>query len=458
MRFLLTLLLLVPTASFAQGIHFETGNWKAVLAKAKKQNRMVYVDVYTTWCGPCKVLAQTVFPQKEAGDKYNPLFVNYRIDAEKGEGIALKKKYTVSGFPTHLYIDPKTEAVVYRTLGAGDVADFNKNADVALEEAADPMTWAVYTKSFTAGTRNTPFLKAYLRKAARLDKNNDAILNAYIATLDKTNIPDSTLYFLEDNTHTIWNNAVPILEAARARLDTRDTGEHYYGYAQQAERWLYPSYEEAKAAKDEQKLATLVSFIQTAFPDGAEADNQTFFYRKRYYEETENAAKLAAIEREEVEQMVSKNLAYYSAADAKARKNLESSIRYQLAAMTIPEGKNIDTIVAYNIARNATGFPSIRAANTLNDAAWKTYENKKATAAELQQGLKWSAKALEFSQPYPEQWASYADTHAALLYRTGQKAEAVQLEEKALKALQTAKSKDVAAYEKTLQKMKAGTF
>ncbi len=457
MRFLLTLLLLAPAFSFAQGVNFETGNWKSVLAKAKVQNRMVYVDVYTTWCGPCKVLERTVFPQKEAGDKYNSLFVNYRIDAEKGEGIALKAKYRVTGFPTHLFINPKTEAVVYQAGGAGDVAGFNENADIALEEKADPMTWTLYTKGFSAGRRDPQFLKDYLRKANRLNKNNDAVLDAYVATLDKTNIPDSTLYFLEDNTKTIWNNAVPLLEANRTRLDTRDTGEHYYGYTHQVESWLYPSYERAVAAKDEQKLTRLIAFIKTNMPD--EADLQGFFYRKMYYENTKNPVKLAAVEKEEVARILSKTRSDYKTVDDNNRKNLESSIRYQLASMALPEGANLDTIVAANIARNPKGFPSVRDAEVLNNLAWKTYENKKANPAQLAEALQWSAKAMELSEPFPVEWAANADTHASLLYRTGQKEAAVQMEEDAVKALEKAGKKETAMdYGKTIQKMKSGTY
>ena len=38
---------------FSQGIQFETGSWKEVLQKAKQENKLIFVDLYTTWCGPC---------------------------------------------------------------------------------------------------------------------------------------------------------------------------------------------------------------------------------------------------------------------------------------------------------------------------------------------------------------------------------------------------------------------
>ncbi len=459
MRFLTALLLLAPTLAFSQGIHFEDGDWKTVLAKAKKESRLVYVDVYTTWCGPCKVLAATIFPQKEAGDVYNARFINYRIDAEKGEGIALAKKYKVNGFPTHLFIDPKTEAVIYRPMGAPQtVAGFNEYAETALAEKADPMTWEVYTRDFKAGKRDPQFLKAYLIKAERLEQPNDAILDAYLATLDTKALPDSTLYFIADQTKTIWNNAVPVLYAYRERLDARDTGENYDSYQGLSERWLYPSYEVMLAEKNEGKLARLEDFIRKNIPEEDQI-GQTFFYRKRFYENTRNKAKQRAAETEEANLYAEMKLADFAAGDAKVRKSLDGQIRYQLAAQELPAGADLDTIVARNIARNAGALRSVRAAETLNSLAWKIYEDKKATPADLAQALKWSAKAMEFTSPHPAQWAANADTHASLLYRTGKKSDAVALEEKAVEALKTAGEKDEAAsYTKTLQKMKAGTY
>lgn len=38
----------------AQGITFREGSWKEILAMAKKENKLVFVDNYTSWCGPCK--------------------------------------------------------------------------------------------------------------------------------------------------------------------------------------------------------------------------------------------------------------------------------------------------------------------------------------------------------------------------------------------------------------------
>lgn len=56
-----------------------------MLARAKQKNKVILVDVYTTWCGPCKMLDQRVFTNNEVAHVFNPYFLNYKADAERGE-------------------------------------------------------------------------------------------------------------------------------------------------------------------------------------------------------------------------------------------------------------------------------------------------------------------------------------------------------------------------------------
>ena len=95
------LLLIIPALlfsmlGFSQGIEFEHGTWKEVLAKAQQTNKPIFVDVYTTWCGPCKMMDKDIFPLETVGKAYNAGFVCYHLDAEKGEGIEVAKN-TKSG-------------------------------------------------------------------------------------------------------------------------------------------------------------------------------------------------------------------------------------------------------------------------------------------------------------------------------------------------------------------------
>lgn len=77
------------------GVNFRDLSYEQALAQAKQENKLLFIDCYTEWCGPCKKMMNEVFPQKAAGDFFNPRFVSVKFDMEKGEGKELSKKFGV---------------------------------------------------------------------------------------------------------------------------------------------------------------------------------------------------------------------------------------------------------------------------------------------------------------------------------------------------------------------------
>ena len=105
---------------FAQGIHFEEMTFDEALSKAKREDKLIFMDCYTEWCGPCKVMSRNVFTKKKVGDFFNANLINLKMDMEKGEGITLAKQYGVKAYPTMLLIRP--DGTVQHTLvGSLDV-------------------------------------------------------------------------------------------------------------------------------------------------------------------------------------------------------------------------------------------------------------------------------------------------------------------------------------------------
>lgn len=88
-----------------EGIQFTEGAWKDILKKAKAEKKVIFLDAYASWCGPCKLLQKNVFTKKAVGDVYNSKFINVKMDMEKGEGPALSQVYPLEAYPTLLYID-----------------------------------------------------------------------------------------------------------------------------------------------------------------------------------------------------------------------------------------------------------------------------------------------------------------------------------------------------------------
>lgn len=94
-----------------EGIQFHNGTWAEALQIAKKEKKLIFLDVYATWCGPCKKLKANTFSNKEVGVLYNTTFINIALDGENGEGIDLARKYGVKGYPTLLFIDASGKVV-----------------------------------------------------------------------------------------------------------------------------------------------------------------------------------------------------------------------------------------------------------------------------------------------------------------------------------------------------------
>ncbi len=76
-----------------------------VLNQAKKQNKIVFVDVYTTWCGPCKWMEKNTFRDKKVSDYFNRSFVNFKLDGESFDGVNFGIMQQINHYPTYVFMD-----------------------------------------------------------------------------------------------------------------------------------------------------------------------------------------------------------------------------------------------------------------------------------------------------------------------------------------------------------------
>lgn len=140
--FLSIILVCTICPSYGQ-IVFESGDFASVIEKAGSENKLIFVDCYTSWCGPCKQMAAVIFPSKEAGDFMNKHFICFKADMEKGEGIEIRKRYNVNAFPTLLILKSNGEEL-NRTAGMDpDVAYFISK----IKELSNPVNSLEFKKS-----------------------------------------------------------------------------------------------------------------------------------------------------------------------------------------------------------------------------------------------------------------------------------------------------------------------
>lgn len=110
------------------------------------------MDCYTSWCGPCKQLARTVFTDPDAANFFNEHFVNLKMDMEKGEGINLKDRFGVKAYPTLLFINGQGE-VVHSLVGAPGLKELLEQAQIAFEGKGLAYADAEYQR--VTGNRNS---------------------------------------------------------------------------------------------------------------------------------------------------------------------------------------------------------------------------------------------------------------------------------------------------------------
>lgn len=94
------------------GIKFKAVSFEKAKKMAAESERLIFVDAYTTWCGPCKRMAATSFKEAEVGEIYNERFINLKIDCEsQPEGVDFARMYKVRAYPTVFIINPEGKVV-----------------------------------------------------------------------------------------------------------------------------------------------------------------------------------------------------------------------------------------------------------------------------------------------------------------------------------------------------------
>jgi outer membrane protein OmpA-like peptidoglycan-associated protein/thiol-disulfide isomerase/thioredoxin len=160
-------------ASYAkaqQAIRFENMKWKSVLGKAKKENKLIFLDAYTSWCGPCKWMEKNVYTNDTVAGFYNSNFICVKIDMEKNEGFDLAKKYNVTAYPTLLYLTASGE-VAHRTCGTSSVTEFLENGKDALNPEKRFAYYANKFNEMPADPKNSFFYFEQLERACLMDKS-----------------------------------------------------------------------------------------------------------------------------------------------------------------------------------------------------------------------------------------------------------------------------------------------
>ena len=402
MKKALFLLFLLPLFAMAQdkGIHFEHGlSWKDIQAKAKAENKYIFIDCFTTWCGPCKYMTANIFPQQEVGDFFNSKFINVKLqmDVTEGDNEEVKKwyedakaigeQYSVRAYPTFLFFSPDGK-IAHRMVGGGEAEAFIARS----KEALDPSKqYYVQLAKYEQGNKDEAFLRSFALTALNAydAKTAQAVSKEYFDT-QKDLFTKDNLDLLAKFTRTSKDKGFAIFlnESAKAnKILGKGKSEAIVGGIISNEE-IYPKLFKKDAGVPD--WAVMQSELAAKYP------------------------KLA-------DELIAKSKVIYYA----NKKDAENSV---------------NSIVAYMKKYSDKASPM-----DLNQFAWTIFESCKDMKC-VEEALEWSKRSFAENQD-----PNFMDTYANLLYKLGRKDEAIAVQEKAVSL-----AKDKKPLEETLNKMKKG--
>lgn len=403
MKKILLILLFIPAFAFSQtGIRFEHGlSWKDIQAKAKAEKKYIFVDAFTTWCGPCRYMAANIYPKEEVGKVFNQNFINVKaqLDSTNNDDAEVKNwyndahhimvKYRVNAFPTYLFFDPNGK-LVHRSLASSEADKFILKAQDAVNP--DKQYYTMLDK-YKAGKKDPDFLRklAYASQEAFDMENAKAITKDYLST-QKDLFTKDNLEFINRFTESsgdegfkfIMNNAKKFDEVMGAGA----AGKKIEGIVMYEE--VFPKIFKHDAATPDWNAISAA--LNDKYPS--------------YAKEILSGSKVA----------------YYQ---------------------NKGDWNNFETaVVEYMKNYGANASPE-----QLNNFAWTVFENCKDMTC-VTEALSWSKRSFKDKEN-----PMFIDTYANILYKLGKKDEAIKWEEKAV-ALQPGGENN--SYKETLNKMKNG--
>jgi len=160
----------------AQGIEFFHGTWEEAKVKAQQEEKIIFVDAYASWCGPCKRMAKNVFTDKSVGDFYNQAYISLKLDMEKAEARDFRNEYSVTAYPTLFYLNEKGE-LLKRVVGGKSVDQFlgiGKEIAKSYDRSGD------FAKLYEEGNREYDLVLKYIKALNNANKPSQKIANDFL--------------------------------------------------------------------------------------------------------------------------------------------------------------------------------------------------------------------------------------------------------------------------------------
>ncbi len=217
----------------AGGIQFLNDTiFENVLKLAQQEQKMIFIDCYAVWCGPCNFMFREIFPDEKVGEFHNKNFINLKYDMEQPYGMKIREKYEVKGFPTYLYLSPEGE-LIHRGIGA--TRDAESFLEISKTALSGDNSFKVIAERVRKGDRTASTLLEYLNLNFRAPETEQIITEHFRIVADEEKFSEASWKLFNEHLNVIDS------EPFRFFLDNRAKYAELFG-AKAVEDKLYNAF------------------------------------------------------------------------------------------------------------------------------------------------------------------------------------------------------------------------
>ncbi|MCC7533561.1 MAG: thioredoxin family protein [Bacteroidia bacterium] len=284
-KFLFIPLFIICLTTTAQINFVKFNSLNELFKEAKKQQKNIFIDGYTNWCGWCKELDKVVFSNKVFADTIHKYFIPIKLEMEKDSlGVIIARKYAVIGFPQAIILDNEGRLIKILN-GYSPLERYFMRMQEALADCKQNRFIAGYSTNFS---QNYPefYIKQFPMPGIKKEKRDSTTINLYLtkqknwANETVWNVIRANYYLLNSTNQNLLRKKLPEL----AKL---------FGKAETEELYISAA---SKQINQMQKVADETEFIITIDSLTNSLDEKWWYmfqFKKNYYEEHKDYKKLA---------------------------------------------------------------------------------------------------------------------------------------------------------------------
>lgn len=403
--------------SQAQGIRFEE-EWENAIEKATTENKPIFVDVYATWCGPCKQMEKLVFSRNDVGERFNQSFIAVKINGEEPLGRELMAEYGITAFPTYLFLTP-TKNLLHKIVGAMPPEKLINEATAAISMARTFKPLGELEKAYNEGNREPRLLADLIERKQMQTGRQPLLLEELLKATPRSEYQtERVVKAIAQNVTSVDSEAFGVLVASLDRFQSMTFTQQKAvtdGIAT-AKKLTFKRIIETNDKVLFQKL--LEAIRQTAYSaEGALAEEMQF--RFDFAKITQDFVEFRELALPQANFLMNKTPAELAQESEEAINNFKNEVQ----ARNLNENSGQIQLMLKHLERGAEKSTSYQ----LNDLAWGFVRMAKSNE-DLEMALAWAKHAIEL-----EESPANLDTYAHLQFRLGNKKEAIKTIKKAIK-------------------------